>query len=891
MANDRKRRSGARRSRRSRFFRVAFLVALLALVAALSMAGGLYASLIQSLPSLEAQGEYRSAQTTKIFDSAEKPHLLAELHGVENREVIGPDQIPKSLREAVVAVEDERFYSHQGVDLLGILRALWTDIRHGSMVQGGSTITQQFIKNAYVSDEKTLDRKVREAALAYQLEKKWSKDKILNEYLNIIYFGEGAWGVEAAAREYFGVHAKDLTIAQAATLAGITKSPTNYSPRRDPQKALERRNLILNKMFQQGYISGSALSEALAEPMRLAKSRRTQSSVVPYWVEMIREQLIAKYGANTVLQGGLRVYTSIDLEKQALAEKTIKEILDKPGDPTASLVSIDLRTGRILAMVGGFDFQNEQFNIAVQGHRQPGSAFKTFVLVSALQQGISPSTTYDSGPLTVALPGADWNVKSTDEGPMSLADATARSVNGVYARLMMDVGPQKVVDMARHLGVETKVNPDPAIALGGLKTGVSPLEMAVAYGSIGTGGDRLSGSVIFDRDHPLFPIAIVKVTDASGAVIDENRLVKTPVLDPRIAFSATDMLKGVIARGTGTAADIGRPAAGKTGTTQEYRDAWFVGYTPQIVTAIWVGYPDQQKEMIDVHGIKVSGGTFPARIWAAYMKKALAGVPADDFVRPPGTDWVTAVIDPESGLLATQWCPQRKTMSFLSGTEPTEYCKLHGPKEVSVPNVTGRPLAEATTLVEKAGFVVRSVERRDTTSPAGVVVGQDPAAGATYLQGGTVTLTVTAGGPRPASVPDVLGLDIAEARRKLSDAGFAVNETSRPAESPAGTVLDQDPKGSATLVTGQPVTLVVSSGPAPTTSTTLLQQVTVPDVTGKRLSRASLTLTRLQLNVVVGATVGTDDPSLAGTVASQSPGAGETLPQGGTVTLTVYGRP
>lgn len=869
---------------------MALLATLLALIAMVSLATGLYVSLVSGLPSLEAQGEYKAAQTTKIFDDADPPHLLAQLHGVENREVVAGDQIPRAMRNAVVAVEDERFYSHPGVDLLGIVRALWVDLRKGSLVQGGSTITQQFIKNAYVSDQKTLDRKVKEAALAYQLEKQWSKEKILNEYLNIIYFGEGAWGVEAAAGEYFGVHAKDLTVAQAAMLAGITKSPANYSPRRDPERALERRNLILNKMFQQGYIGSDALRKALSEPAVLAPAQVTQDTKAPYWVEMVREQLVAKYGANTVLQGGLRVYTSIDLKNQALAEKVIRETLNKPGDPTASLVSIDVHTGRILAMVGGSDFKNRQFNLAVQGHRQPGSAFKTFVLVTALRQNIAPTATYDSGPFTVSLPSGDWNVKSTDEGPVSLIDATARSINGVYARLIMDVGAPKVADTARSLGIDTKLNNDPAIALGGLKNGVSPLEMAVAYSSIASGGDRLSGSVVFDPEHPLFPVAIVKVTDAAGAVIDDNHVVRTQVLDPRIAYTTTDILKGVIERGTARTADIGRPAAGKTGTTQEYRDAWFVGYTPDVVTAVWVGYPDEQKSMNDIHGFKVTGGSFPAQIWAAYMRGALADVEPTDFARPAGTEWVTVIIDPESGLLATEWCPESRQTSFLKGLEPTEYCTLHRPAEVPVPDVVSKTFADAETAMRDAGFDVRKLERDQPVSPAETVLEQEPPAGALLLQGSTVTLTVAAGGPWQGFVPDVVGQSAAAAHQVLTAAGYLVAEAIAPSVTASGEVIDQQPPGGTILITGRTVTIIVSSGSG-SPATTDPSLVTVPDVTGMRLARAALVLSRVGLKGEASGSLPGDDPGLAGTVASQSPAAGGSVPAGTVVGLTVYTKP
>lgn len=890
MSNQRKRRQTGRRDRRSRALRLVLLLLLLGIVAAISLLSGLYVALARNLPSLEAQQQVKAAQTTKIFDDAQEPHLLAEIHGAENREIVGPDDIPQHMREAVVAVEDERFYTHRGVDFVAILRALWADLRRGSLVQGGSTITQQFIKNAYVSSEKTLDRKVKEAALAYQLEKKWSKEKILNEYLNIIYFGEGAYGVEAAAKTYFGVRAKELTLAQAALLAGLPKSPAKYSPRRDPAAALARRDLILNKMYQQGYISSEELRRALATPLQLAEQKQQKAAKVPYWVELVREQLTAKYGAQTVLQGGLRVYTSIDLAKQAAAEQVIAQILNKPDDPSAALVSIDVRTGRVVAMVGGEDFQTQQFNIAVQGHRQPGSAFKTFVLAAALQQGVGPSTTYESGPITVELPGEDWKVKSPDVGRLTVAEGTVRSSNGLYARLIMDVGPENVVETARRLGIETPLNPHPAIALGGLTTGVSPLEMAVAYATLASGGERLSGSVAFDPDHPLFPITITRVLGPDGATLDENRLVRTPVLDPRIAYTVTNILEGVIDHGTGTAAAIGRPAAGKTGTTQRYRDAWFVGYTPELVTAVWVGYPDEQKEMTDVHGIKVTGGTFPARIWAAYMKRALAGVEPTDFARPAGTEWVTVRIDPETGQLATEWCPQSVAATFLKGTEPTETCTRHQPQPIPVPDVVGKPLEAARSLLETARFVVATTETAAAGEPAGTVTAQDPPAGTVLLQGSTVTLTVAAGGPTPGTVPDVVGLDLAAARQSLAAAGYGAAPTFTTGEAPEGTVLEQSPAPGTALPPGATVALVISSGPGETT-TTLPATTTVPDVVGQRLAKALLLLARAGLQGNAAASIPNDDPGRAGTVASQTPPAGSEAARGATVDLTVYAKP
>lgn len=878
------------RSRAARLVRTVLLLLLLGVIALISAGSGLYVGLASDLPSLAAQGDYQAAQTTKVYDGADPPLLLAELHGIENREIVSGDAIPQFVRDAVVAIEDQRFYVHSGVDIWGIARALWADLQAGSYVQGASTITQQFIKNAYITNEKTLDRKVKEAALAYQLEKQWSKEKILNEYLNIIYFGEGAYGIQAAARTYFGVDAADLTVAQAALLIGIPKSPSNYSPRQNPDAALGRRDLVLNTMYQQGYLSSQDLQTALAEGLSLAPSRDDEATKAPYWVELVRGQLVAKYGSSTVLQGGLRVYTSIDLRMQDAAEAAVADILDEPGDPSAALVAIDLRTGEIVAMVGGADFGQRQFNLATQSHRQPGSAFKTFVLATALEQGATPATVYDSGPVTIELPGDDWNVKSKDVGPLTLAEATAASSNGAFARLIMDVGPENVVSTASRLGIDTPLEPNPAIALGGLTTGVSPLEMAVAYGTIASGGDRLSGSVVFDPDHPVWPIAITRVERADGTVVDENHVVRTPAMDPAAAYLVTDALKGVITHGTARAADIDRPAAGKTGTTQEYRDAWFVGYTPDLVAAVWVGYPDEQKEMVDVHGIKVTGGSFPAQIWAAFMREALAGVEPRDFPEPTGSKWVTVSVDPESGLLATEYCPQSVPSRFLAGTEPTEPCPLHEPQEVPVPDVVGLSLEEAKAALEEAHFPVEVEEASGSAYPLGMVFAQDPPAATVLLQGTPVRITVAAEGAAPGTVPTVVGLDVVSARRSLTAAGYAISERALASDAPKGIVVGQTPAGGAAAAPGETVTLDVSSGP-PATTTTTSAATEVPSVVGERLARALVLLERAGLTGEVTAHATTDDPQKLGTIAAQTPEAGATVPVGTAISLTVFGPP
>ena len=810
-ANSTKRRRSGRGRRVIRGVIFGLLLLVVALLAALA---GFYVSVARTLPSLELADDISYPQTTKIYDDSASPVLIAELHGVENRDALPADQIPQIMRDAIVAVEDERFYQHSGVDFVAILRAVWADIRNREIVQGGSTITQQLIKNAYVGDDPTFERKLREAALAYQLEKKWSKEKILNEYLNIVYFGEGAYGIEAAARTYFGVHATDLTLDQATLLAGLPKAPSAYSPRRDLEAALARRDLVLNKMYQQDYITSSELQQALSAPLKLATPAEEESGTLPYWVEMIREQLVSRYGSSTVLGGGLRVYTSVNLTLQQEAEAAVADILDQPGDPSAALVSIDVRTGKLLAMVGGADFARSQFNLAIQGRRQPGSAFKPFVLVTALKQGLSPDATYDSGPIVIDLPAGPWDVSSTDEGPLTLAEATARSSNGVYARLVMDLGALEVAKTAYDMGIVTSMGPEPnpAIALGGLKTGVSPLEMAMAYATLATGGERLSSQIAFDQSETYFPVTIVRVTDAQGRVLDQNGVERTRVLDQELAIIATSCLESVITSGTGIAADIGRPAAGKTGTTQNYRDAWFVGYTPELVTAVWVGYPDEQKSMTDVHGIRVTGGTLPAVIWATFMGRALQSAPVSDFPPLPGDGWVSVAVCSESDRLPTQYCPTVVERLFRAGQQPTESCTLHSPRKVDVPDVVGLQLDEAQTSLRTAGLKTSVVEDAASLEAPGTVLNQSPVSGSIVVEGSEVTVFVSVAKPTTV-VPAVVGLEATAARTMLTALGLFSEETTMPDQAAAGTVLFQDPTEGTEVQIGTAVRLVISSGP------------------------------------------------------------------------------
>lgn len=726
--------------RLGRFFKVLLIVIALLMVAVGVTGCAVYQSMSSQLPDPDIAKARGRDQTTVIYDRTGK--TLAKLYAEENRQDVALADMPEQLKQAVIATEDRRFYEHQGVDPLGIARAIYTDIRVRDKAQGGSTITQQYVKQAFVTSEKTLKRKVQEAILAQRVERRYTKDQILENYLNTIYFGHGAYGVEAAARVYFGKSVTKLTLAESAMIAGVIKSPGRYSPYLEPENALQRRNTVLAQMKAQGYIDEPEHAEASNSAVEVS-GLKAASTRAPYFVEWIKSQLVETYGERAVYRGGLRVHTTLDPKAQAAAEKAIAKALDKKGDPSAALVAIKPGTGEVLAMVGGRDFEAQQYNVAVQGRRQPGSAFKPFVLATALAQGANPEQAYKSGPMKLAVGDQTWNVTghSSKTGTMRLRPATEQSVNSVYAQLIMKFGAEKVVETAKDLGITTKVEPVPAIALGGLRTGVSPLEMANAYATLAAGGNRAK------------VLSISSVEGPDGKVIAENTPKTTRAIAQDVAFLTTDMLRGVITRGTGRAAGIGRPAAGKTGTTQEYRDAWFVGYTPDIATAVWVGYPDSQKEMKSVHGRVVTGGSFPAQIWASFMKTAHKSIDERSFKRPEGL--TTVKVCAESGGLATEFCP--KPMSALVIAEHTpEGCETHTePVEVKVPKLVGLSKADALTKLDALKLTAKVVEKSIPGIAAGMVAEQSPAPGTKVEPESVVTLTVSSGAasnqaPKPA---------------------------------------------------------------------------------------------------------------------------------------------
>lgn len=626
-------------------------------------------NVVKSLPDIQSNPDkFIKQRTTLVY--ASDGSVLAEWHGEQNRTIVGLIDMPPHLRNAVVAIEDKRYYEHHGVDLPGIMRALRVNVEAGEIEQGGSTITQQVAKNLFSSGKRDLSRKVREALTANALEARADKGKLLEIYLNTVYFGRGYYGVESAAKHYFGQTTNSLSLAECATLAGIIQSPTRFCPLDHPEDALRRRNVVLDQMLLQGYITPDQHEKATKLPIGLAPQVVTAQRA-PFFVEYIKQDLIDRLGAEAVYTGGLRVFTTLDPALQALAEKASKR-LSARGDPEVAIAVVRHSDGQVLALVGGRDFNKSQFNLAVQGRRQPGSAFKPFVLATALGQGIRPTNRYLAAPYSVKVKDGVWNVQNYENkfaaGSMSLAAATNWSVNAVYARLIMQVGPKNVVDTAKRMGIETELDADPAIALGGLRLGVSPLEMASAYGTIASGGLAVS------------PSGIRMVLDDNGKPVYEPKRTAHRAIARTVAVEEARMLHDVVERGTGVKAKIGRWAAGKTGTTQSYRDAWFVGWSGDISTAVWVGNRDGQVPMTNVHGIKVTGGSFPAMIWGDFMRQAsvVRGRPAARAASSSGAGGpILARLCETSRLLATSRCPQVIGVYLSPVLVPAKECSVH----------------------------------------------------------------------------------------------------------------------------------------------------------------------------------------------------------------------
>jgi penicillin-binding protein 1A len=557
---------------------------------------------------------------------------LGYIASEEARTPVAIDRVPADLEYATVAIEDERFFEHDGIDYEGGLRALIENVEAGEIVQGGSTITMQLMRNLCITDPKrNLERKIQEAELALEYERKFSKRDILGKYLNGASYGTingtTAVGVQAASRIYFSKPVWKLTLEQAALLAGLPQAPSDYNPILNPEGARARRNDVLARMAKLGYISRERALEGQQRGLGLKLSDTYFVQRQPYFFDYVEDKLIEEYGVNTVRKGGLRVYTTVDPRLQEVGLEAMRSALPYSEDPAAALVAIDPSNGHIEAMVSSSNYEDSQFNLAAQGHRQPGSTFKTFVLTTALKQGIDPySTYYTSKPLNLDLPEwGHWEVATADEGyqgTINLQQATVASDNTVFAQLDLDVGPENVAATAKSMGIETELDGIPAEGIGGLRIGVSPLEMAAAYATLAAGGIRHA------------PVAVRRVVFPSGRVDHPERVEPKRVVPEGVAYEVTQLLRDNITGGTGTAAYTGCGGqAGKTGTTDNYTDAWFAGFQPNLATAVWVGYPQSnQIEMTSVHGTTVFGGTFPAQIWNSLYVNG--EIPCEEFEAP-----------------------------------------------------------------------------------------------------------------------------------------------------------------------------------------------------------------------------------------------------------------
>ena len=615
------------------------------------------------LPEVKILEEYKPSVTSRVYSDNNK--LLAEFF-LENRTPVDIAEVPETLVKALIATEDTRFYSHHGLDFRGIGRALYRNIRARKVLEGGSTLTQQLAKILFLTPERSYSRKLKEMILALRIEQRYTKREILSFYLNQIYFGSGAYGVEAAAKIYFGKTGKELNLAECALLAGLPRSPKYYSPFKSPASAFNRRSYVLNRMLAAGTISREQVDVAKNAQLPVQNSAKV-SGPAPYFVEYVRQKVEERFGSSILYTGGLNIYTSINIELQEYAEQSVTNGLaiiesrhhKKVASPLQSaLIAIEPSTGQIRAIVGGRDFNRSQFNRALQALRQPGSAFKPIIFATALDKDFGASDILEDSPLSVKLDRKNYwtpeNFTRSYQGSVTLRKALAQSLNIPTIRLLEKLGVDEVIQYARKLGIKSQLRPYLSLALG--SSDVTLSELTTAYAVFANHGIRLG------------PVSILKITDSTGRILYTNDSMPMQVIRPETAFLMTNLLKGAIESGTGwKAREIGRPAAGKTGTTNDYRDAWFIGYTPSLVTGVWVGYDDQQSI-----GPKETGARAALPIWLEFMKKVHANREPEDFAVPAGV--IFKQIDPKTGLLSTENCKYSVREAFLPGTEPRKYC-------------------------------------------------------------------------------------------------------------------------------------------------------------------------------------------------------------------------
>jgi penicillin-binding protein 1A len=632
-----------RRRPRVRKLRLLLVLVPVMLLAIISTLFGMMMAVASDLPALENRREYQDARNSVLYDYTGKTSL-GVLTNNQSRVLVTYGQIAPDMRNAIIAIEDRRFYENSGVDIRGIGRAFVQDVVQKKAVQGGSTITQQFVKNALrAQNQRTVFQKLREAALAYHLTRKWSKAKILTQYLNSIYFGNGAYGIESAARTYFGRDhpgcgtretpcVSVLRPEEAALLAGVVANPSGYDPVAHPAAAEQRRNLVLKRMFEQGRLGRLQYFNARQEALPGPPDPPTVRTKAPYFTTWVRQQLVDRFGARKAFEGGLKVTTTLDTQLQTTAENTVRKYFSNPDGPTAALVALDNDTGEVRAMVGGRDYNARPFNLATQGQRQPGSAIKPFILAEALRRGISPASVWPSRKRIFNVPGGNDkfvvnNFESSYSGTNTLAGALTASDNSIFAAVGLQVGTKRIARLARQMGIRTPVSSNPAMTLGGLKQGVTPLDMAHAYETFAANGLRVTGTLGSSKAGPVGvrSVSTLPAPARPPRTLARNQLRRRRVLTKDTAQTAVGIMQTVVQRGTGKRAALadGTFAAGKTGTTENSGDAWFVGFTDRLTVAVWVGYPDKLRPMLtEFAGRPVEGGTFPALIWHDFMTGA-----------------------------------------------------------------------------------------------------------------------------------------------------------------------------------------------------------------------------------------------------------------------------
>ncbi|HNT91513.1 MAG TPA: PBP1A family penicillin-binding protein [Smithellaceae bacterium] len=622
----------------------------------------IYYAVTLDLPSVETLKDYRPSIASCVYDDNDE--IIDEFF-LEDRKIVDIKNVPKVVQYAFVASEDSRFYQHKGFDIKSIFRAMFKNLEAGQIVQGGSTITQQVAKMMYLSPEKKYIRKLKEAILAYKIDKYLSKEEILNLYLNQIYLGHGTYGIESASLAYFGKSASELTLPEAALLAGLPKAPSTYSPFLYLERAKQRQIYVLSRMFEDGYITKEEMDKAAAEPLQL-QEKKEKEKVAAYFVENVRRYVQEKYGGDVLYKEGLSIYTTLNLEAQKEAneavEKGLTELEERQkyerGLVQGALICMDVKTGAIRAMVGGRDFRKSEFNRATQSRRQPGSAFKPLIYTAAFDKGFNPSSVFDDSPIVIEDPTAEdgfWRPRNFDEkflGPITMRTALVQSRNVVTVKILQEIGPDYAASYAANMGITSPIVRTLSMALG--SSGVTLQELVRAYGVLANGGKKVT------------PYFIKKIVDRTGNVFEENKPESEQVIDPRIAFMTQYIMRDVVESGTGRRVkSIGRPVAGKTGTTNDYRDAWFIGSTPSLITGVWVGF-DQEISL----GKQEVGGRAAAPIWLYFMEKVLKNAPVETFPTPEGIVFMR--VNKQTGQLSTDGGAATIYECFLEGTKPSE---------------------------------------------------------------------------------------------------------------------------------------------------------------------------------------------------------------------------